>query len=83
MNTVEEVYLRIRTHEPNSIIHVTIDCEDVLSLTFEYPGEKINPLRVSADEDLVALIGLKLIEHRAIRTNYQYWSQTNRVFIVL
>ncbi len=83
MNTVEEVYLRIRTREPNAVIHVTIDCEDVLSLNFEYPGEKNNPLRVAADEDLVALIGLKLIEHRAIRTSYQYWSQTNRVLIVL
>jgi hypothetical protein len=83
LNTVEEVYLRIRTHEPEVTVHVTIDVEEALSITFTYKGEKSNPLRISADEDLVALIGLKLIEHRAIRTSYRYYSQINEVLIVL
>ena len=83
INTIEEVYLRIRTHEPEATVHITIDCEDALSILFEYKGEKCNPLRISADEDLVALIGLKLIEHRAIRTSYKYSMQTNQVLIVL
>ncbi|MCR5431839.1 MAG: hypothetical protein K6E95_04715 [Lachnospiraceae bacterium] len=83
LNTIEEVYLRIRTHEPEEKVHVTIDCEEALSIMFEYKGEKCNPLRISAEEDLVALIGLKLIEHRAIRTNYKYSAQTNHVLIVL
>ena len=82
-NTIEEVYLRIRTHEPEVKIHITIDVEEALSITFVYKGERNNPLRISADEDLVALIGLKLIEHRAIRTSYRYSSQMNEVLIVL
>ncbi|MCR5520876.1 MAG: hypothetical protein K6F44_03060 [Lachnospiraceae bacterium] len=83
LNTIEEVYLRIRTHEPEATVHITIDCEEALSITFEYKGEKCNPLRISAEEDLVALIGLKLIEHRAIRTSYKYTAQMNQVLIVL
>lgn len=83
LNTIEEVYLRIRTHEPEAIVHIIIDVEEALSITFIYKGEKCNPLRISADEDLVALIGLKLIEHRAIRTSYKYSMQTNQVLIVL
>jgi len=83
LNTIEEVYLRIRTHEPEETVHITIDCEEALSIMFEYKGKKINPLRISAEEDIVALIGLKLIEHRAIRTNYKYVTQTNQVLIVL
>lgn len=83
LNTIEEVYLRIRTHEPEETVRVTIDCGDALSILFEYNGKKCNPLRISADEDLVALIGLKLIEHRAIRTSYKYASQVNKVLIVL
>ncbi|MCR5829486.1 MAG: hypothetical protein K6F93_03940 [Lachnospiraceae bacterium] len=83
LNTIEEVYLRIRNNEPEENVHITIDCEETLSIMFEYKGRKINPLQISADEDLVALIGLKLIEHRAIRTSYKYVTQTNRVIIVL
>lgn len=83
LNTIEEVYLRIRTHEPEAKVHITIDCEEALSITLAYGGEKCNPLRISAEEDLVALIGLKLIEHRAIRTSYKYVAQTNQVLIVL
>lgn len=83
INTIEEVYLRIRANEPDTMIHVTLDFDDTLSIRFMYQGEKHNPLKISSDEDLVALIGLKLIEHRAIRTSYKYSQNINYVHVVI
>lgn len=83
LSTIEEVYLRIRANEPNSVLHITLDYDDTLSIRFEYKGEKINPLKIQDEEDLAALIGLKLIEHRAIRTSYRYTQGVNHIHVVI
>ena len=80
---LEEISARIFGAMPETKIYATVLYGEAISLRMTYEGRKYNPFRITADDDEIDIMSLKIIKHRAIRASFGCSGGINTVHVVV
>ena len=80
---LEELSIRIFNAIPDAKIKIKIIYYNAISMRLEYAGEKYNPFRINKNEDILDIISLKIIKHRALRASFMYSDNKNKIHVVI
>lgn len=80
---IEELTIRILEALPDTKIKVNILYSEAISIRMHYNGKKYNPLLIAKGEDIIDLMSLKIIRHRALRASFSYFGGENNIHVVV
>lgn len=80
---LEELSIRIFNAMPDTKIKIDIVYYNAISMKLSYPGEKYNPFRINKGEDVLDIMSLKIIKHRALRASFIFYDGENRIHVVM
>ena len=52
-------------------------------MRLDYAGIKYNPFRINKNEDILDIMSLKIIKHRALRASFVYSDKENKIHVVI
>ena len=80
---LEELSIRIFGALPDTEIHIRVNYGDAISMKLSYGGEKYDPFRISAGDDVLDITSLKIIKHRALRASFSSRGRKNHIHVVV
>ena len=80
---LEELSIRIFNTVPDAKIKVKVIYYNAISLRLNYDGVKYNPFRINKNEDILDIMSLRIIKHRALRASFFYADGQNKVHVVI
>ena len=80
---LEELSIRIFNAIPDAKIKVKVIYYNAISMRLSYPGLKYNPFRINKGEDVLDIMSLKIIKHRALRASFMFYEGENKVHVVM
>ena len=80
---LEELSIRIFKAIPDAVVKVKIIYYDAISMRLEYEGKRYNPFIIDKSEDILDIMGLKIIKHRALRASFFYYDKNNEIHVVI
>ena len=80
---IEELSIRIFNVQPQAKINIQVRFGNAVSVKMNYMGEKYNPFIIQKDEDMLDIMSLNIIKHRALRASYSYNDNENFVHVVI
>ena len=80
---IEEISIRIFKALPEAEIRVRISYSDAISMRLSYEGRMYNPFVISKGDDVLGMMSLKIIKHRALRASYGYSGGENNIHVVV
>ncbi len=80
---IEELTIRILKAQPEAKIHVRVRFGYAVSVKMDSEGKKYNPFTITKDEDILDIMSLKIIKHRALRASYSYRNGKNFVHVIV
>lgn len=80
---LEELAIRIFNALPDTKIKVNIIYYNAISMRLDYVGIKYNPFKINKHEDVLDIMSLKIIKHRALRASFFYVEGKNKVHVVI
>ena len=80
---LEELSIRIFNTVPDAEIKVKAIYYNAISLRLNYDGVKYNPFRINKNEDILDIMSLRIIKHRALRASFFYADGQNKVHVVI
>jgi drug/metabolite transporter (DMT)-like permease len=80
---LEELSIRIFDKLPDTRVDIKVIYDDAISMRLSYDGEKYDPFRISAGDDVLDITGLKIIKHRALRASFSRMSSRNHINVVV
>ena len=80
---LEELSIRIFGALPDTEIHIRVNYGDAISMKLSYGGEKYDPFRISAGDDVLDITSLKIIKHRALRASFSRRGRKNHIHVVV
>lgn len=82
-SAIEELSIRILNVLPETGIKIRVKFGHAVSVRMYYEGETYNPFILKKGENMLDMIGLNIIKHRALRASYGYKGSENFVHIVI
>lgn len=80
---IEELSIRILKANPEGKICVSVQYGYAVSVKLACRGKKANPFMISKGEDIMDIMSLNIIKHRALRASYSYTNGENLVHVVV
>ena len=80
---LEELSIRIFNTIPDAKIKVSVIYYDAISMRLDYVGKKYNPFKINKGEDVLDIMSLKIIKHRALRASFAFYKGENKVHVVM
>lgn len=80
---IEELSIRILGALPETKINVRIMFGYAVSVNMSYNGKKYNPFIINKGDDVLGIVSLKIIKHRALRASYYHRGGENSVHVVV
>ena len=80
---IEELSIRIFEVLPETELKVRIYYDDAISMRLNYEGKKYNPFIIGKDDDIINIMSLKIIKHRALRASFEYSGGVNHIHVVV
>ena len=80
---LEELAIRIFNAIPDTKIQVRVIYYNAISMRLDYAGVKYNPFKINKNEDVLDIMGLKIIKHRALRASFTFHKGKNKVHVVM
>ena len=80
---IEELSIRILNALPETGIKIRVKFGHAVSVRMNYEGEQYNPFILKKGEDMLDIVGLNIIKHRALRASYAYKGSENFVHVVI
>ncbi len=80
---LEELSIRIFNAIPEAKIKIKLIYYNAISMRLDYLGKKYNPFRINKDEDILDIMSLNIIKHRALRASFFYADGENKIHVVL
>lgn len=80
---LEEMSLRIFSVIPETEIKIRINYSDAISIKLSYEGKMYNPFVMTKGDDLIDIMSLKIIKHRALRASFSYSGGENNIHVVV
>ena len=80
---LEELSIRIFNAMPDTKIKVSIIYYNAISMKLDYIGAKYNPFKINKNEDILDLVSLNIIKHRALRASFFYVDGENKIHVVI
>ncbi|MBQ7593136.1 MAG: DMT family transporter [Synergistaceae bacterium] len=80
---IEELSIRILNVQPEAKINIQVRFGNAVSVKMNYMGAKYNPFIIRKDEDMLDIMSLKIIKHRALRASYSYGDNENFIHVVV
>ena len=80
---IEELSLRFLNVMPEAKINVSVLYGEAVSVKMSCEGRKYNPFIIGAGEDMLDIMSLKIIKHRALRASYSYSKGANFVHVIV
>ena len=80
---LEELSIRIFNAIPDAKIKVKVIYYNAISMRLSYLGVKYNPFIINKGEDVLDIMSLKIIKHRALRASFIFHSGENNIHVVI
>ena len=80
---LEELSIRIFNAIPDAKIQIKVIYYNAISMRLFYSGEKYNPFRINKNEDVLDIMSLKIIKHRALRASFAFYKGENKIHVVM
>ena len=80
---IEELSIRMLGAEPDAEIHVAVHYDYAVSVKMSCNGRKHNPFRIEKGEDVLDIMSLEIIKHRALRASYSYKNGENFIHVIV
>lgn len=80
---IEELSIRILNEIPDAVINVDVKYGYAVSVKLNYKGEKYNPFIIKQGENMLDIMSLRIIKHRALRASYSYRSGENFIHVII
>ena len=80
---LEELSIRIFNAMPDTKIKINVIYYNAISMKLNYAGEKYNPFRINKGEDVLDIMSLKIIKHRALRASFAFYKGENKIHVVM
>ena len=80
---LEELSIRIFKAVPDAKIKVGIIYYDAISIRLDYICKKYNPFKINKGEDILDIMSLKIIKHRALRASFVFYKGENKIHVVI
>lgn len=80
---LEELSIRIFNAIPDAKIKVSVIYYNAISMRLAYVGEKYNPFKINKNENLLDIMSLEIIKHRALRASFFYLEKENKIHVVI
>ena len=80
---LEELSIRIFSAIPEAKIKIKLIYYNAISMRLDYLGKKYNPFKVNKNEDILDIMSLNIIKHRALRASYIYTEGENKIHVVI
>ncbi len=80
---IEELSIRIFNVQPQAKINIKVRFGNAVSVKMNYRGEKYNPFIIQKNEDMLDIMSLNIIKHRALRASYSYNDNDNFIHVVV
>ncbi len=80
---IEELSIRIFAVLPETELKVRIYYDDAISMRFSYKGQRYNPFIIAKNDDIINIMSLKIIKHRALRASFEYSGGENHIHVVV
>ena len=80
---VEELSIRILNEIPDAEINVAVKYGYAVSVKLNYKGEKYNPFIIKQGENMLDIMSLRIIKHRALRASYSYRNGENLIHVIV
>ena len=80
---LEELSIRIFNAIPDAKIKIKVIYYNAISMRLNYAGIKYNPFRINKAENILDIMSLKIIKHRALRASFVYSDKENKIHVVI
>ena len=80
---LEELSIRIFKAVPDAVIKVRVIYYNAISMRLSYTGIKYNPFKINKNEDILDIMSLNIIKHRALRASFMYSGGGNKIHVVM
>ncbi|MBQ7195956.1 MAG: DMT family transporter [Synergistaceae bacterium] len=80
---LEELSIRIFKAVPDAVIKVRVIYYNAISMRLSYTGIKYNPFKINKNEDILDIMSLNIIKHRALRASFIYSGGGNKIHVVM
>ena len=80
---LEELSIRIFKAIPDAVIKVKVIYYNAISMRLDYEGPRYNPFIINKNEDILDIMGLKIIKHRALQASFMYSDENNKIHVII
>jgi len=80
---LEELSIRIFNAIPDAKIKVKVIYYNAISMRLSYDGIKYNPFKINKGEDVLDIMSLQIIKHRALRASFIFYEGENKIHVVI